>query len=248
MKDNLEPNKMSLRLGLLLTAASAFALAGLVHAKHPFFRISREFNLEMGAANEKRLEYEELTRQVNTSNATVVFAMAGSLLAGCLSWMGNPCCSLTTRVLSGLVLGALWGAITGYIATFAEQFIVPRGAFPSATTTGVSQAVAFGLLGGGVGLIFALTSKTMNSVVSNVLRGILNVLKGILGGSLGGFLFPILAGLVATAQNSSNLIPIGFLGLLLWIAIPFATIFYLLTQFGPTHPSIPQQEENKGSA
>lgn len=75
LNDNAKPNRMNLWFGLLLITASVFALSGLVHAKHPFFHLPSDFNLEMGASNEKRLQFEALNRQVNASNAMVVFAM-----------------------------------------------------------------------------------------------------------------------------------------------------------------------------
>lgn len=230
VNENVVPNRMNLWLGILLITASVFALSGLVHAMHPLFHLPSDFNLEMGASNEKRLKYEALNRQVNASNAMVVFAMAGSLLAGCLSWVGRPCCSLTLRVLCGLALGAIWGAITGFLAIIAQPLIVPRGSIPSATTVGASQALAFGLLGGGIGLLFAIPSRSMNSILSTAL-------KGILAGGLAGFLFPIIVGLFVTTQESSNLIPKEFLALLLWIAIPFATIFFMVTQIRTPQPS-----------
>ena len=229
VNDNVVVNRMNLWLGFLLITASVFALGGFLHAKHPFFHLPSDFNLEMGASNEKRLKYEALNRQVNASNAMVVFAIAGSLLAGCLSLVGRPCCSLTSRILSGLVLGAIWGATTGFFAIIAQPLIVPRGSIPSATTVGMSQALAFGLLGGGIGLIFAMSSRNMNSILSNAL-------KGILAGGLAGFLFPVIVGLFVTTQDSSVLIPKEYLALLLWIAIPFATIFFMMTQFR-THQS-----------
>ncbi len=230
LNDNAKPNRMNLWFGLLLITASVFALSVLVHAKHPFFHLPRDFNLEMGASNEKRLQFEALNRQVNASNAMVVFSIAGSLLAGCLSLVGRPCCSLALRVLCGLVLGAIWGATTGFLAIIAQPLIVPRGSIPSATTVGASQALAFGLLGGGIGLIFTITSRSMNSILSNAI-------KGILAGGLAGFLFPIIVGLFVTTQESSNLIPKGFVALILWIAIPFATIFFMVTQIRTPQPS-----------
>ena len=224
VNDNLKPNQMNFWIGLLLATASVFVVAGIVHARHPFFRIPSDFNLEMGASNEKRLKYEALIQQTNASNAMVVLAIAGCLLAGSLSLVGQPCCSLASRILSGLVLGAIWGAATGYVAIIAQPLIVPRGTIPSATTVGASQALAFGLFGGGIGLIYSVTSRSMNSILTNAI-------KGLLAGGLAGFLFPIIVGLFVTTQESSNLIPNGFLANILWIAIPFAAIFFLLTQF-----------------
>ena len=221
---------MNLCIGLLLATASVFVVAGIVHAKHPFFRIPSDFNLEMGASNEKRLKYEALVQQANVSNAMVVLATAGSLLAGSLSLVGQTCCSLASRILSGLVMGAIWGAATGYVAIIAQPLIVPRGTIPSATTVGASQALAFGLLGAGIGFIFSVTSRSMSSILTGTF-------KGLLAGGLAGFLFPIIVGLVVTTQESSDLIPKGLFAIMLWIAIPFAAIFFLVTQSSPTQPS-----------
>lgn len=223
------PNRINLWKGLLLATASVFVVTGVVHTKHPFFRIPSDFNLEMGAPNEKRLKYEDLVRQANASNAMVVLAIAGSLLACTLILVGQPCCSLPVRIFTGLVLGAIWGAATGYIAIIAQPLIVPRGTIPSATTVGASQALAFGLLGAGIGFIFSVTSRSLTSILTNTI-------KGLLAGGLAGFLFPIIVGLVVTTQESSDLIPKGLLAIMLWIAIPFAAIFFLVTQSSPTQP------------
>lgn len=212
-------NSKLLGLTLFLALLSALATAGALQAKHPFFVVPQEYDIGMGASNEARMALLNQTQIVDRKNAMLFLAIGGALLGTSLALVANACCSLPVRVASGLGWGATWGMITGLLSSQALLLIIPRGTLASVTTTGLSQAVAFGVLGAGLGLMYGGFAKNAKAIASSALTGMV-------AGTAGGFAFAMIVGFVAQAQNNAQLIPTGAVAQSLWLGIPFLAIAF----------------------
>lgn len=215
----------SMWLGVSLAIASALAITGLLQAAHPLFVVPSEYDIGMGASDEARLKLLAQMELADCKNDMAIFATGGALLGGSLAAVASCCCGLPLRLGCGLVWGGLWGLITGLISSKTILWIMPTGTFPTVTSTGTAQALAFGLLGAGIGLMYGGFTKNAKAIVSAVLGGIL-------AGACGGFAFAMLVGFVAQFQNTSKLIPLGLVAQLLWLGLPFSAIGLVLPKSG----------------
>lgn len=215
------PTARAMWLGVVLATASALAVVGLLQAAHPMYVVPSKYDIGMGASEEARLQLLSQTQLADGKNDMVIFTAAGALLGCSLAMVACSCCGLPLRIGSGLVWGGLWGLITGLVASKAALLIMPVGSFPSVTSTGTAQGLAFGLLGAGIGLMYGGFTKNAKFVVSAVIGGLL-------AGAGGGFAFAMLVGFVAQFQNGSKLIPLGLVAQLIWLVLPFAAIGYAL--------------------
>ena len=210
-------------VGTLLGMVAALATFGFIRASYPLFVVSSQYDIGMGALPEARLALQEQTQLAERKNAVVIFALAGCLLAAGLAAVADGCCALPTRIATGFVWGALWGGVTGWAGSIAQLVFIPRGTFPSVTTTGMSQAFAFGLLGAGVGVMVGGFSKHARTALASAITATI-------AGGGGGFLFAMIVGFVADSQNSAQLVPSGAVAQLLWLTLPLAAIGFSLSQ------------------
>ena len=217
-------------VGTLLAIVATLATFGFVQARYPLFVVSSEYDIGMGASTEARLALQQQTQLVERKNAMVIFALGSSLLAAGLASVAEGCCAMPIRMITGFLWGAVWGTVTGWVASLAQSVFIPYDSFPSVTTTGMSQAFAFGFLGAGIGLMLGGYSRNARTAIASAITAMI-------AGGGGGFLFAIVVGFVADSQNSGQLVPDGAVARLLWLTLPFAAIGFLLSQPKPTPQS-----------
>ena len=209
-------------VGSLLAILSALLTVAVMQVKYPFFAVSSAYDIGMGASDEARMALIDQTQIMHRRNATVVLAIGGSLLAASLSLMADACCSTGKRAIAGLVWGGLWGALTGFVGSYAQGVIMPRGAMPSVTSTGLSQAVAFGMLGAGIGLMIGAFARSKKDAVTYAGTAAL-------AGAGGGFLYAIPVGFVSVSGSNEGLIPAALIAQTLWLTFPFAAIGFAVS-------------------
>jgi hypothetical protein len=154
-------------------------------------------------------------------NATLVVAIAGTLLAGAVA-MGTPAYrSVIVRLLAALPFGALWGAATGFLGAVLYQKLIPTAIQPAVSDTVKVQALFFACLGLGVGALMGALCRGGRGLPAGVLGGAL-------AGGLGGLAYPILAAIALSSQSTEHLIPEGTSVRLLWLILPFTAIGFLV--------------------
>ncbi len=214
-----QPVSASTRMILGMIAvlfASAITYCALWQ-QYPWFKVSSEFDIGMGASNDARMQLVQQMQMAATRNSCAAFALGGSLLGAALSLVAPGCCSLWMRIISGWYAGAFWGGLVGYFGSMAYLVFVPRGVLPSLTGLVGAHALTYGLLGLGLGSLFGGYSRSAQNIVSRLLGGLI-------GGAVGGLLFAILVGFVGETQKGTEIIPNGALAQALWVMLPSLAI------------------------
>ncbi|MCA9132705.1 MAG: hypothetical protein KDA45_06110 [Planctomycetales bacterium] len=220
-------SKSKIVLLSILAVVAALLTCGLLQAKHPFFTVSDDYSIGMGASTEARLALKGQQERADRLNAAVTLAVGGALLAGTLAiFAPSNCCSWPLRLLVALPWGAVWGAATGVVGVMAFATLMPTESLPSPAHIGLAQGVAFAMLGGGLGLLYGGFSRNLKTTATAA--GI-----GAVAGALGAIAFPILAGLVMPSQSTVELVPAAALLRPLWLGLPFAAIAVALAGFCP---------------
>ncbi len=213
-------NKKLAVLSCILSIIAGLASWGLLKAIHPAFTVPPEYEIGMGASNEARLALIAQQAWADRLNATVAFAIGGSLLCAVLSVTAFSCCALPLRIVIAIAWGAGWGALTGFVGSIAYPALMPSDSLPNTTNTGLAQAVVFAVLGLGAGMLFGGFSRNTTKIGKSMILG------GV-AGAAGGMLFPIFSGVIMPNQAITGLLQTSTAGAL-WLTIPFAAIGYAL--------------------
>ncbi len=185
--------------------------------QYPFFTVSDEYSIGMGASNEAREALMSQQARVDQLNAAIILCVGGGLLAGLLSVFARPCCSLLVRLLPSIVAGALWGAVVGYLGPILFALLMPKDSLPGPTSVGFAQALVFALFGAGIGFLFAVVGRNKHTLLTATA-------SGAVAGAAAGVLFPMIAGLVLPSQSTVSFIGESGMVRLLWLSLPMIAI------------------------
>ncbi len=213
-----QPVSASTRMILGMIAvlfASAITYCALWQ-QYPWFKVSSEFDIGMGASNDARMQLVQQMQMAATRNSCAAFALGGSLLGAALSLVAPGCCSLWMRIISGWYVGAFWGGLVGYFGSMAYLVFVPRGVLPSLLARRCS--CPYLRLAGArarfvVWWLFTFSSEHRITVVGRFNRWRRRCL-----------LFAILVGFVGETQKGTEIIPNGALAQALWVMLPSLAI------------------------
>lgn len=215
------PSQLAISIGsCLMSIVAALATWGTISAKHPFFTVPSRFNIGMGASNEARIALLTEQARVDQKNAMVAFTVGGVLISSVLVFVASGCCSRATRFAIAIPWGAFVGVATGFLGSISYAAINPNGSFPSTTNSGLGQAVAFGIFGAGLGLLYGAFSR-------NKFQAMYSTFVGCIAGAAGGLLFPIVTGLLMPNENIAGLLHTSVPGAI-WLGLPFAAIGFAL--------------------
>ncbi len=201
----------------LLGLCASLMTWGVLQWKYPFFTVSDEFSIGMGASNEARLALQNEQLRANQLNSAIVLAVGGGLLAGCLAIFAQPCCAMILRVVTALVGGLVWGGVSGYAGAALFTAMMPTKSLPSPTSVGLAQAVVFAMFGAGIGLMYGMFGRNRAAILNGI--G-----SGAIAGAMGGVLFPIVAGLVVPSQSTVEFIGASSVVRLMWLVFPLVSI------------------------
>lgn len=207
--------------GSLLAILASVATWGVLHSKHRFFLVDSSFDIGMGAPNDARLRLAAETSRIDRLNAAISLAIGGGLLAVALSLVSNSCCAWPVRIITGAIWGAICGAGAGFIGPMVFDSLMTDENLPSATTSGIGQAVVYGCIGFGVGLLYGAFSRSWATF------GKASVI-GAFAGILGGVVYPIVASVIMPSQNTGTFISDVSVVRLVWLTVPFALIGFAL--------------------
>jgi hypothetical protein len=216
-------------LACLLGLCAALAAWGVMQSGHPFFTVSDEYSIGMGASNEARDALASQQARVNRLNAAIILAVGGGVLAGLMSIFGPACRVLPVRLVSACVAGLLWGAVTGFVGPLLFAMLMPQDSLPSPTNVGLAQAVVFALFGAGLGLIYAMLARDKS-------RALTMVGGGALAGAIGAVAFPVVLSLALPRASAVEFISEGAVVRLLWLGLPMVAIAAGITM-GAANPS-----------
>ncbi|HUP77452.1 MAG TPA: hypothetical protein VM260_02750, partial [Pirellula sp.] len=188
-------NRFAISIGsCFMSIVAALATWGALCATHPFFTVPSSFNIGMGASNEARIALLTERARADQKNAMVAFTVGGVLMSSVLGFIASGCCSGATRISIAIPWGAFVGVATGFLGSVFYTAINPNGSFPSTTNSGLGQAIAFGIFGAGLGLLYGAFSQ-------NKFLAINATFVGCIAGAAGGLLFPIVTGLLMPNEN-----------------------------------------------
>jgi len=214
---DLAVNQPHVVLACLLGLCAALAAWGVMQSGHPFFTVSDEYSIGMGASNEARDALAAEQARVNRLNAAIILAVGGGMLAGLMSIFGPACCVLPVRLVSACVAGLLWGAVTGFVGPTLFAMLMPQDSLPSPTNVGLAQALVFAIFGAGLGLIYAMLARDKS-------RALTMVGGGAIAGAIGAVAFPVVLGLALPSASAVEFISDGAIVRLLWLALPMVAI------------------------
>ena len=218
---NRQPN---MAIVCLLGLCASLMTWGVLQWKYPFFTVSDEFSIGMGASNEAREALQNEQSRANRLNSTVVLAVGGGLLAGCLAIFAQPCCAVTLRLITASIGGLVWGGVTGFVGASLFSAMMPSNSLPSPTNIGLAQAAVFAMFGAGSGLLYGMFGRAPTAVLNCM--GI-----GATAGAVGGVLFPIVASLAFPNQSTVEFIGASGVVRLMWLAFPMVSIAAAVTAF-----------------
>jgi hypothetical protein len=218
---NRQPN---IAIVCLLGLCASLMTWGVLQWKYPFFTVSDEFSIGMGASNEARLALQNEQSRTNRLNSAIVLAVGGGLLAGFLAIFAQPCCAAMLRLLTALVGGLVWGGVSGFVGASLFTAMMPSDSLPSPTSIGLAQAVVFAMFGAGIGLLYGMFGRNRAAVLNGI--GI-----GAIAGAVGGVLFPIVTGLVVPSQSTVEFIGSSAVVRLMWLVFPMVSIAAALPAF-----------------
>ena len=179
-------------LGALVAGLVGF---GFIHTQDPIYKVPEKFHIKnLGESQEKWSAFLEQQRRFDRRNAAVHFAVLGCALAVAIVLGNSACCSVPVRVLVAMPLGALAGALAGWIGCLAHETFVPVSVQPSVVEIVKVQIALFASLGFGLGLISGLFGRSWRSIVGGVVAGAL-------GGLLAGMAFPLASSLLMPAAS-----------------------------------------------
>lgn len=189
----------------LLGAAASWAV---LEKAYPYFEMSPEtaklLEAQHGYTAEEGVRIVAELQWLKYSNQTIGIGVFGLCMGGMLSLAEGAASRSFARsaigLLLGLVLGAFFGGLGGMAGTYAFDWIsvdVPRfQMYPSV----ISDAVAWGIAGLGVGAAVALTSLRLHLVPRCTAAAMLaGVLLGLLHGPISALVFPMV--------NSETIVP-----------------------------------------
>lgn len=215
------PNQLAISIGsCLMSIVAALATWGTLSAKHPFFTVPSRFDIGMGASNEARIALLTEQARVDQKNAMVAFTVGGVLMSSVLVLVAPGCCSRAARITIAIPWGAFVGVATGFLGSISYAAINPNGSFPSTTNSGLGQAVAFGIFGAGLGLLYGAFCR-------NKFLPLSATFVGCIAGATGGLLFPIFTGLLMPNDNIAGFLHTSVPGTI-WLGLPFAAIGFAL--------------------
>ena len=234
-QDSLTPVK-SVSTGKLITRLVLGSLCGLLGALVSWKvieAIGEVFELPpdlaaMGFGSvpspENQARLASATLGMNLKNAAIWMGAAGAILGAAFGVM--VCVSkkpgsasirmLFATVLSGALLGVVSGTAGIWIQTLARQNMEPGATSPPEQMVLLMHSVMWLICGIGVGSGIALggTMAWRTRLESTVVIGLV--------GMVGGCLFPIVAGILFPAVNSTGPIPLvdPIAGRILWLSLP----------------------------
>lgn len=204
-------------IACLLGLGAALAAWGVLQTAHPIFTVPEEYSIGMGAPNEARDALAAQQARVDRLNAAVILSVAGAALAALMTVTSVGCCGLPVRLLSCVVLGGLWGALTGFVGPGMFAALMPTDSLPSPANTGLAEALAFAVFGAGMGLLYGLMAGDKSALLGYAV-------SGVLAGAGGALAFPIVVGLVMPSASVVDFMPDDGLVRLLWLALPMVAI------------------------
>lgn len=211
----------------LLSALATFAWTA---AAHPFFVVSnRPDHSTSDLASQRSARVYQL-QLAERKNAMIVFSIAGSLMAISTVLAAPTDRTMALRMTAGLEWGALWGVMTGYVAALTLSLFTAGRDDAAMVAVGVTQAIAFGLLGCGMGLMAGgLRRMFRQSAKSALVATAAGAISGFCGAILLQVLFASSDGFIA--DGVTRLIPSRPAAQWLWITIPLVTIAASLTRW-----------------
>lgn len=218
---NRQPN---MAIVCVLGLCASLMTWGVLQWKYPFFTVSDEFSIGMGASIEARLALQNEQSRANRLNSAIVLAVAGGLLASSLAIFAQPCCSVSLRLITALIGGLVWGSVTGFVGASLFTAMMPSDSLPSPTSIGLAQAVVFAMFGAGIGLLYGMFGRDRATALNGM--GI-----GAVAGAVGGVLFPIVASLAFPNQSTVEFIGASGVVRLMWLAFPIVSIAAAVTAF-----------------
>jgi hypothetical protein len=204
-------------LACVLGLCAALAAWGVLQSGHPFFTVSDQYSIGMGASNEARDALASEQARVTRLNAAIIFAVGGAAFAGLMSIFAPACCVLPVRFISACVAGLMWGAVTGFVGPTVFSMLMPQDALPSPTHVGLAQALAFALFGAGMGLIYTMLARDKSKALTTVGGGAI-------AGAMGAVAFPVVLSLALPSASAVEFISEGAVVRLLWLGLPMVAI------------------------
>jgi hypothetical protein len=199
-------------VGLLLGCLAILVGWGFIHTKHPVFTVPKEYHITaMGESLEVAQRLIDKRREIDRQNAMLVLAVFGGVLGAALM-IGKSPMPLPVRVMSGLVGGALIGALAGFVGSAAHDAFTPVGEPPTIADTIKIQVAMFATLGAGIGVFKGGLEKRITAPF-------LGLVTGSIAGLVAGTAYPIVASLMPTA-STVPLIPDETGTRLVWLAAP----------------------------
>ena len=222
---------------LLLGVVAAGASWGLVLKFGMFFDTlipERLANLDMMVATDE--EAREQLAAIQTArqrNTALALGMVGLVSAGLLGAAAGLARKSPGAALLGLPLGIVLGAAVGAAGGLAEfemnRRLVEIVQIPETVRTILDHALAWGLVGAGVGLTILVVCR--KSVPARRL-----MIAPIAAGVMGGILYTPLALIFLPLARPESVYPLGATNQLLWIGLPVVLIAVAVARVTGSRP------------
>jgi hypothetical protein len=208
-------------LSYFIPSIVAVVLAwGIIQSLHPVFVVDKKYNIAMGAPPEaiEALRVQQL--RAARLNSMLEVALLGGLLAGAMAFGRPACCPTLMRLPVAIPWGALIGAGAGQLASLV---LAARNAatLPDVSDTIKVQALLFGLLGAGLGLMVGLFAGSIRT-------GITGAIAGTITGVVAGIVYPMAAAILMPTVTVEPVVPYGAAIRLLWAGLFAVSIALVL--------------------
>lgn len=208
-------------LSLLLSLVAGLITWGFVHTQQPFFEVGEEYHIRgIGESDERWAAYLEQQSRMDYQNAALVVGLLGGTLAMALAFSRPQRLSLLGKILPGIALGVLVGAVAGLAGSSVQQSYYGTGQVTIVESLFI-YATMYGILGFGLGGILASFNGWNRIVVD---RAIVGLILGLAAATI----YALLASFLFTSLDLDAFIPQTTLARLLWLGIVSGVLGFFL--------------------
>lgn len=214
-------------LAAIALALCAGAIAfGIVQGVNPLFRVPKEFEApSIGMAPEVYLNNRRAQERVDRWHAMVYVAMLGALVAGSMAVARTPGRHAWLAPLVAAPLGALGGALGGYVGSRVQVFMLERFGQQELQHTVLIQSALLVPLAVAIGVGVWLARPEPRRLTAAIAGG--------LGaGLIAAVAFPIAMSIFRPGSSTDHLLPTDRGSLLLWYLLVAAIIGGVLSLAG----------------